>query len=144
MGDLSDALVVDMTAATTTEKDLDLLLKGFREIERVFFGKEPFDGITTKGHFWPCHGMLSKEDMANDEVMKRYIANNVRTNHNRVGTNSLGKVLNEDFILKHTTNVRVVDGSVIPSLISGQVQATIVMLAEKAADLILQQNCDAI
>merc|ERR1711879_825270 len=117
----SDQMIIDMTASQT-ENDLNLLVKGFREIERVYFGKEPFDGVTTNGHFWPCHGMINEKEMADDEVIKKYIANNLRTNHNRVGTNSLGKVVNEQFILKQTTNVRVVDGSVIPRLTSGHVQ----------------------
>ena len=119
------------------ERDLEILLKGYREIERVFIGKEPFDGTTTDGPFWPCGG----DGVLDDERMKQYIRNNVQSNGHRVGTNSMGIVVDEELRLKDALNVRVVDGSVIPETVSGiGRQAPLVMMAEKIAGVILDEK----
>ena len=57
--------------------DLELLLKGYREIEAVFFGKEPFDGVTTNGHFWPCSD-ITDQQAKDDNVIQKWIMNNIQ------------------------------------------------------------------
>eukprot|EP01083_Nonionella_stella_P108447 315492_1 len=116
-------------------QDLDLLLKGYREIENIFFNKEPFDGVVTFGPFWPCG-----DAMDNDEAIKKYIANNIQTHDNHIATNKMGLVVDHNFVLNNTTNVRVVDASTIPSSISGSIQAPIVMMAERASHIILKKR----
>ena len=55
----------------------------------------------------------------------------------------MGSVVDGEFKLKNTMNARVVDGSVIPSLLSGSgLQAPIVMMAERAADIIMDTGVD--
>ena len=114
---------------------MEALLEGYREIERVFFGKEPFDGVTTSGLWWPCNHSLP---LQSDEDIKQWIMKNIQTTNNRVGTNRMGVVVDAQYMLNNTLNVRVVDGSVMPSLITGSVQAPIVMLAQRASDVILE------
>ena len=122
------------------ERDLSLLLRGFREVQRVFFGAAPFDGATTSGPrlSWSClRGRRRVSWNASDERIKAHIAQNVRSQHNRVGTLRMGAVVDERLVLRGTTNVRVVDASVMPALTSGSLQAPIVVMAAKAADIII-------
>lgn len=49
---------------------------------------------------------------------------------------SLGGVVNAQLVVYNTTNVRVVDASILPMQISAHLQSTLYGVAEKAADLI--------
>lgn len=52
----------------------------------------------------------------------------------------LGGVVDSSLKVYGTSNVRVVDGSVIPMQTSGHLSSTIYAIAEKAADIIKAEN----
>lgn len=54
----------------------------------------------------------------------------------RMGTNSSNSVVNSKLKVHGIDNLRVVDTGVFPSLVSGPNNAAVVMVAEKAADII--------
>ena len=64
-------------------------------------------------------------------------------NYEAVGTCKMGKdelaVVNDKLQVRGVEGLRVVDGSVMPRITTGDPSATIIMMAEKAADLLLQR-----
>ncbi|KAJ3864345.1 alcohol oxidase [Lentinula novae-zelandiae] len=80
-------------------------------------------------------------DVSTEEEFENFIIENVSTEWHQVGTASLGPfgaggVVASDLIVYGTSNVRVVDASIMPMQIGAHIQATVYAIAEKAADII--------
>lgn len=58
------------------------------------------------------------------------------TMYHPTGTCAMGKVVDSDFRVFGVDNLRVVDASVMPEITSGNTNAPVIMLAEKASDVI--------
>lgn len=81
----------------------------------------------------------------NDDVaIAEFIRATAYTVHHQVGTCRMGQqpeaVVDEQLRLRGIEALRVVDASVIPSIVGGNTNAVVVMIAEKAADLIRQRR----
>jgi choline dehydrogenase len=50
-------------------------------------------------------------------------------------------VVDIDLKVKRVSGLRVIDASVMPTVVSGDTNATVIMIAEKGADMILQAAC---
>jgi len=72
-----------------------------------------------------------------DAELDQYIKNTVHTANALVGTCKIGAVVDGDLSVKGVKGVRVVDSSVMPNIPGGQTGTPTVMIAEKAADIIL-------
>ncbi|CAE6478199.1 unnamed protein product [Rhizoctonia solani] len=84
-------------------------------------------------------------DMKSDEDITKWVKDNIRTLHHPIGTaamapKSLGGVVDEKLKVYGTTNLRVVDASVVPIHIATHLQRTIYGIAEKAADIIIKDS----
>jgi choline dehydrogenase len=55
-------------------------------------------------------------------------------------TCSMGQVVDEKLKVKGVQNLRVIDASVMPAVPSGNINAAVIALAEKAADLLKQRE----
>jgi choline dehydrogenase-like flavoprotein len=76
-----------------------------------------------------------------DEALARYIRAEAYTVHHPVSTCRMGNdplaVVDAQLRVAGLEGLRVADASVFPSIIGGNTNAAVVMIAEKAADLIL-------
>ena len=77
-----------------------------------------------------------------DADIDAHIRNTAITLHHPLGTCKMGRdddesaVVDPDLRVRGVERLRVVDASVMPDLISGNINAPVMMIAEKAADLI--------
>lgn len=80
---------------------------------------------------------------ATDAEIENYLVENGGCVSHQVGTCKMGTdamaVVDPKLAVRGITGLRVVDASVMPTLVSGNTNAATIMIAEKAADLILEQ-----
>ena len=78
--------------------------------------------------------------MSEGEELHRYIRENLMTFFHAVGTCKMGSdpfaVVDDQLRVRGVEGLRVIDASIMPTLISGATHAATVMIAEKGADLI--------
>jgi choline dehydrogenase-like flavoprotein len=115
------------------ERDLKLLLKGAQVQQRIMESK-PFDQIRGK--------MLYPARLDDPVGLEKDIRNRADTQYHPVGTCKMGPesdpmaVVNAQLRVRGVDRLRVVDASIMPTVVSGNTNAPTIMIAEKAADLI--------
>ncbi|KAJ4501807.1 hypothetical protein C8R41DRAFT_913089 [Lentinula lateritia] len=117
--------------------DKEVVVKG-TQIARNVTQTAPLSSLI-KTPINPSTNVTSEADF------EQYVLENVGTEWHPVGTASLGPqgaggVVNDNLIVYGTSNLRVVDASVIPLQIASHIQSTVYAIAEKAADIIKSGN----
>ena len=116
--------------------DVETLLAGI-DITRKIARAPAFDAFRGK-EYWPGDGIESREDML------AAVRDWAETIYHPVGTCRMGtdprSVLDPALNVRGVEGLRVVDASVMPTLVSGNTNAPTIMIAEKASDLILGES----
>jgi len=115
------------------DDDINDLVKGLQKSLDIM-ESQAFDSVKGK--------MLVPLDRNNVGQLKEFLRNNADTEYHPVGTCKMGPdsdpmaVVDEQLRLKGISNLRVVDASIMPNLVSGNTNAPTIMIAEKAADMV--------
>ena len=86
--------------------------------------------------------ILPGPDIASDDAVDRYLAQNITTGMHPVGTCAMGtdperSVVDSGLRVHGIEGLRVADASIMPRIISGNTSAPAMMIGEKVADLVL-------
>lgn len=127
------APVIDPNLLAEPE-DIEPLLRGMRLIRRIFasaaFAK------------YRVREIVPGDVVQSDADLSAYIRREAYTVHHPVSTCRMGKdpqaVVDPQLRVAGIEGLRVADASVFPSIIGGNTNAVVVMVAEKAADMILR------
>lgn len=116
--------------------DLELLLEGIR-ISREIFATAPFRPYAGP-EFLPGEAVQSRAELI------AFVRAKAETIYHPVGTCRMGvdadAVVDPELRVRHVEGLRVVDASIMPTLVAGNTNGPTVMIAEKAADLILRAH----
>lgn len=117
------------------DRDLDLLVQG-GQLQQKIIESSAFDSIRGK--------MLYEVKLSDIEAMMEDIRNRADTQYHPVGTCKMGPaddpmaVVDNRLKVRGIRGLRVVDASIMPTIISGNTNAPSIMIGEKAADMILE------
>ncbi len=113
-------------------EDRDTMLKSFKSAREVLLA-EPFTPFRARLHY--------PENAHTDEEIMQHIHRTLETVYHPVGTCKMGNdamaVVDAELKVYGLNNLRVVDASIMPTIVSGNTNAPTIMIAEKAAVLIL-------
>ncbi|MGE3150191.1 MAG: GMC family oxidoreductase, partial [Pseudorhodoplanes sp.] len=114
--------------------DRDAVLRGMKLIRRIMNGDAIRRYVVAEREPGP--------DCTTDDQMLAYVRNTAMTIYHPVGTSRMGRdpdaVVDDRLRVHGIGGLRVIDGSIMPTLVSGNTNAAVVMIAEKGADMVLE------
>ena len=127
---MQDAPLID-PAFLAEEGDLETLVKGYK-LTKQLMDAPAFTKIRKKDVFTP--------NVKSDDDIRKIIRDRADTVYHPVGTCKMGHdamaVVDASLKVHGIEGLRVIDGSIMPTLIGGNTNAPIIAIAEKAVDLI--------
>ncbi len=117
-----------------TEGDRRTIREGLKLVRRIC-ATPPLSDFAA-GELAPGSGVQS------DEALDAYVRATAATAHHPLGTCKMGRatdptaVVDPELRVLGVEGLRVVDASVMPDMVGGNINAVVIMIAEKAADLI--------
>ena len=127
--------VVD-TGIFSHPDDIRLTIAGFR-VARSVLAASPMRDLIEREIF-------PGTDVTSDEAVAEHCKRTVKTGYHPVGTCKMGHdgddmaVLTPDLRVRGVRKLRVIDASIMPTIVSGNTNAAVLGAAAKAADLILK------
>jgi choline dehydrogenase len=118
-----------------SETDLQFLVEGVK-LARQIVQMRAFDSFRGEE-------VVPGSQVQHSEQIREFIRNTAQTLYHPVGTCKMGNdpmsVVNSQLQVHGVEGLRVVDASIMPSIVGGNTNAPTIMIAEKAADLILNR-----
>ena len=116
----------------STERDRATLREAFKAMRRVM--TQPALARYSSGEIWPG------PEVDDDAQLDAFVRSAASTVYHPVGSCRMGAddgaVVDENLKVRGVDGLRVVDASVMPSLVGGNTNAPTIMIAEKASDMI--------
>lgn len=116
--------------------DLLPLVEAVKEARRIL-GARAFDAVRGR-EVWPG------PDARDDDAIRAHIRATAQTLYHPVGTCRMGNdplaVVDAALRVQGVEGVRVADASIMPTIVRGNTNAPVIMIGEKAADLILRHE----
>lgn len=121
------------------EDDRTVLINGIRQALRVMRADA----------FAPYrHRIQTPTDTSSDDALWQHILKQVETVYHPVGTCKMGNddmaVVDSDLRVHGLEGLRVIDASVMPTIVSGNTNAPAIMIGEKGADLVLGRKMSGV
>ena len=114
------------------EHDRNILIEGTKKALSIL-QSSPFDASRQQ--------IIAPPDFSSDDTIFLHIQKGLETVYHPVGTCKMGDdelaVVDDSLRVHGIEGLRVVDASIMPTIVSGNTNAPVYMIAEKAADLIL-------
>ncbi|HTW69856.1 MAG TPA: choline dehydrogenase [Acetobacteraceae bacterium] len=118
----------------STQRDKDTIVAALKVSRRIFQTKAMRQYVTSEEMPGP--------QAATDEDLLNHVRATAGTTFHQTSTCMMGPgpmaVVDPSLRVKGMERLRVVDASIMPTVVSGNTNATVIMIAEKAADAILQ------
>jgi choline dehydrogenase len=87
---------------------------------------------------------LPGREIESDDQILHYIRNTAETAYHPIGTCRMGQgpgaVVDDHLRVHGLSGLRIADGSIMPTMVSGNTNAACIMIGEKASDIIKQDN----
>lgn len=117
------------------ETDAKILAAGIKWIDQV--SKHPtFAQHVAQRELPPASSRI----LETEEGRIEYLKNHISTQYHIIGTCAMGQAVTDRLLVKGTKNIRVIDASVFPGHISGNILATTYAVAEKGADMVKEDR----
>lgn len=131
---MNDAPLID-PAFLIEEEDMETLVKGYK-LTKKLMDAPAFTKIRKKNIFTP--------NVKTDDDIRKIIRERADTVYHPVGTCKMGNdamaVVDSSLRVHGIENLRVVDASIMPTLVGGNTNAPVIAIAEKAADMIREDR----
>lgn len=118
------------------ERDREVLRRGVR-ISRNIFGRKAYDQFRGRE-------VTPGVDVDSDDALEAYFRRTIGVNYEAVGTCRMGSdalaVVDDKLRVHGMGGLRIADASIMPRITTGDPNATVIMIAEKLADLILAER----
>jgi len=121
----------------STQDDRMVAAQGLKLIRKIMLETETFKKYEPEEHRPGLH-------ITDDEELVKAGSDFTQTIFHPVGTCKMGKdenaVVNDKLYVHGLQNLRVIDASIMPNITSGNTNAPTIMIAEKGADFILNNQ----